>query len=271
MKKCLFALSILLLAACSKDKSEDVRQFAADFAAKVSQNQKDSLLSMWPDVAEADSLALSYTADSIVVEQTANEGQFKVNFGSADMIVSVAEDGKMTVGETHGLFAYPEDVMAFAKSTGQWVAELSDTALATRMADKDFKSFLVKDFRSRFSKMLSIQGKADGVAHMGEFGYQSYINWTVTVANATGKVVSGQDYTVTFPFIDPWTGGLYPITVYGKDIATNGTVRVSVKNDYRVLDMKTPYINIKLSDETLFEKYFQPTGKEYEEYLSTKE
>lgn len=268
--KYIIAITVLLLFACSKNGNDEVRKFAIDFAAKVSQNQKDSLLTVWPDVIKADSLALSYVADSIVIEPVQTEGQFRVNFGNADMVMTMDEDGKMIVGETHGLFAYPDDVMEFAKCTGQWVAELPDTALATRLGDKDFRSFLVKDFRTKFSKMLSIQGKANGVANMGEFGYQSYINWTATVVNKSDKTIMGQDYTVTFPFIDPWTFSTFPITVNGKDIAANGTASVSCKNDYRVLDMKTPYIRIKLSDEALFEKYFQPTGNEYEEYLSSK-
>lgn len=93
------------MVSCSSIEKE-VAKFAADFATKVSKNQKNSLLEVWPDVAKADSLALTFNADSIAVEPTQTEGQFKVNFGNADMIVTVAEDGKMTVGEAKGLFAW---------------------------------------------------------------------------------------------------------------------------------------------------------------------
>ena len=107
------------MASCT-DAKKEVKMFATDFATLVSHNQKDSLLAVWPDVAKADSLALTFNPDSIKVEPTQTEGQFKVNFGNADMIVAVAEDGKMTVGETNGLFAWPEEKLQFAKKLVGW-------------------------------------------------------------------------------------------------------------------------------------------------------
>jgi len=46
------------------DAKKEVAKFAADFATKVSDNQKDSLLAVWPDVVKADSLALAFSPDA---------------------------------------------------------------------------------------------------------------------------------------------------------------------------------------------------------------
>ena len=45
-------------------QKKEVAKFAADFATKVSNNQKDSLLAVWPDVVKADSLALAFSPDA---------------------------------------------------------------------------------------------------------------------------------------------------------------------------------------------------------------
>ena len=97
--------------------------FATDFATLVSHNQKDSLLAVWPDVAKADSLALTFNADSISVEETETTGTFKVKLGpNKELLVTRAEEGNMSVGETHGLFAWPEEKLLFAKNWlgGAW-------------------------------------------------------------------------------------------------------------------------------------------------------
>jgi len=68
-------------------QKKEVAKFAADFATKVSNNQKDSLLAVWHDVVKADSLALAFRLDSIVVEETETKGRFKVSFGQGANIV----------------------------------------------------------------------------------------------------------------------------------------------------------------------------------------
>ena len=84
MKRLLLALSAILLTVCSKDTTEAVRQFAADFAIKVSKNQKDSLLSVWPDVAKADSLVLSFVEDSIKIEPNAKGDSILIHYDPKD-------------------------------------------------------------------------------------------------------------------------------------------------------------------------------------------
>ena len=44
-----------------------------------------------------------------------------------------------------------------------------------------------------------------------------------------------------------------------------------VTTDFSVhADYNSAYVNIKISNDELFNKYFTPTGKEYDEYLAGK-
>ena len=117
----------------------------------------------------ADSLALTYDVEKIGIEATQTEGQYKVNFGDATMLVTMSEDGKITVGETHGLFAYSPERLSFAKSTGQFIDSLDDKTNAERMADEEFSKYLnqkIKDQQNNALKVVSVK-KGDYVEGLG--------------------------------------------------------------------------------------------------------
>lgn len=268
----------VMIASCADNKQEQVKKFAADFATKVSKNQKDSLLVVWPDAAKADSLALTFNPDSIKVEPTQTEGQFKVNFGNADMIVAVAEDGKMTVGETNGLFAWPEEKLQFAKKTGWVEPGMNDVQMAERFSDKDFESSLVENFEKDFLKKFSIEHKVpnrDWDANVRESIY--------VVKNNSASTIDGSDYEISIPFFkemfmfDP-NPKRWNETKKGKTISPNGSVTyvewiVIERGDFSrygpVFNGHT--IVLKLKGKDLFNKYYSATGNEYQEYLDAKE
>ena len=261
------------VSSCEKSATpeEQVKQFAINFAEKVSKNQKDSLTAIWPDVVKADSLALAFAADSISVEPTQTAGQYKVNFGNADMLVTMAEDGKMTVDETHGLFAYPAEDIDFAKKTGQWKDGLNDLEQAERMGDKDFKAWVTTDFSKKIQGALTVGRQLKTIKDI-EYMMDSGIMAAI-IHNNSDIAFSASDYNVVFRYCDlhdMMTERYSFETKPGKDIPANGTVQVACDFTGRYFPQSAS-VKMKLSNEQLAAKYFKPTGNEYEEYLKTKE
>ena len=134
---------VAVMASCSGNS--EVKQFAIDFADKVSKNQVDSIRAFYPDAAKIDSFALDFNPDSIVVTETETPNVFRVSFSSnKNMLVQRADDGKLTVKESHGLYAISPKEMDFALKTGWVKQDMPDVHLATQMADTAFVSFLAK-------------------------------------------------------------------------------------------------------------------------------
>ena len=259
------------VSSCEKSATpeEQVKQFAINFAEKVSKNQKDSLTAIWPDVVKADSLALAFAADSISVEPTQTAGQYKVNFGNADMLVTMAEDGKMTVSETHGIYAWPADDIDFAKKTGQWKDGLNDLEQAERMGDKEFKTLVTADFSKKMQDALKAEKKIIMIkdqVNPPEPGIMAAI-----IRNNSDIDISGTDYQVIFK-IGTLYGGMEDISDEekpGKDISAKDTVQVTCYWGLHNSPIEAR-VKMKLSNEQLFNKYFKATGNEYEDYLKTK-
>ena len=83
MKKIIYASALLVsltIASCGSDV-EQVKIFAIDVANKVSKNHKDSVVMLYPEAAKADSLALSFIADSVVVAPADSVDTYVVDFG----------------------------------------------------------------------------------------------------------------------------------------------------------------------------------------------
>lgn len=269
-------LSLVLFASC--DKNKEVKQFALDFAEKVSKNQVDSVRALYPDAAKCDSFALVFNADSIQVAETETPGTFKVTIGKADFTVKKAEGGKMTVTESHGLFAYFPFDLEFAKKTGQWKDGITDNELAKRMNDKDFEKSLIEKFEKVFSKRFSIVHKVPDSNFDASERQSIYI-----VKNNSSSKIDGSDYEISIPFFkesymfDP-NPKRWNETREGKTISPNGSVSyveyiVTERGDF---SRSGPVFNghtivLKLKGKDLFNKYFSATGNEYEEYLKAKQ
>ena len=107
MKKIIYALALLVsltIVSCGSDV-EKVKTFSIDVANKVSKNLKDSVEMLYPDAAKADSLALSFIADSVVVAPADSADMYVVDFGGGkEMTVEVKDDSMVVVG-SKGLFA----------------------------------------------------------------------------------------------------------------------------------------------------------------------
>ena len=272
MLAALFAVG-LLATSCGGGTSEadQVKDFALDFATKVSKNQVDSVRALYADAAKCDSFAVTFVPDSVTVTETETPGTYKVSLGAADFTVKRAEDGTMSVVESHGLAAYPADALDFAKKTGQWKDGLNDAEQAVRMADKDFRTQVVAAFPKAFAKMLMVKGGLDVVKPCDGPGVYAVGTLGANVVSTCDKPIAGSDYEVVFKgqSMNYESSSAVTSRQPGKDIAPNGKVLVTVDFNYR-LDFESAYVNIKISNDELFNKYFTATGKEYDEYLAAK-
>lgn len=271
-KGCYAVIIVLaaLIASCSSTEKE-VAKFATDFATKVSKNQKNSLLEVWPDVAKADSLALTFNADSIAVEPTQTEGQFKVNFGNADMIVTVSEDGKMTVGETKGLFAWPEDKVSMALATGWITKDLNDIQKQERFADTLFINNLAGKLMDEVKSKLKASCMASSInIHAGTSV------WSITVKNDNDFDIPADAYSLV---LTEWGFDVERLVDVPVGTKTLDGVMVKAKSsekcpvpgtyDYEYSSLKVS-VKMKYSKEQAVNNLLKPTGNEYEEYLKQK-
>lgn len=115
---------------------EEVRKFATNFANKVRMNQVDSVHSLYPAAELCDSFSVDFNDENVEVTETDTPGEFAVTLGNADFKVEKTEDGKMTVTESHGLFAYSESKMALAKGAGGIDPKLDDVQNAKRLKNR---------------------------------------------------------------------------------------------------------------------------------------
>ena len=263
---------VTLATSCGgKSEADQVKDFALDFAAKVSQNQVDSIRALYADAAKIDSFAVAFVPDSVSVAETETPGTYKVSLGTADFTVKRADDGTMSVTGSHGLAAYPAAALDFAKKTGQWKDGLSDAEQAVRMADKDFRPYVVASFPKAFAKMLMVKGKLRVVKGLNGPD-MAVVTMGANVVSTCDKPIDGSDYEVVFK--GQWMNDfvITPTTERepGKDIAPKDSVLITTEVlEYDVL--QRAYVNIKISNDSLFNKYFTATGNEYDEYLKSKQ
>ena len=279
MKKLSFiacAMSALSLVSCGGASSEEAKEkaldsvkvFAVDMATKVSKNQKDSVVMAYADAAKADSLALSFVADSVKVLEI-DSVTFSADFGGGK-IIGVKKDaqGKLTVFESKGLFAYPDKDLDFAKKTGMWTDSLTDAQFAERMATKEeFRNYLIKNFKVENPLVMT---EKRPIVHEGTCNMDYYVKHKYIVTNKSDKPVSGKDYKMAvrwyyIPY-DQKTTDYTP----GKDIAPGGSVTYEWTSSYYncVDNVSLKYNNTNKANQ--FEENFQPKGDEYQNFLNSK-
>lgn len=277
------AMSALVLASCGgAGSSEDAKEkaldsakvFAIDVATKVSKGQKDSLVALYPDVAKADSLALSFVADSInVVEIDSVNYLAKFDDGKQFSIAKDAQ-GKLAVTESKGLFAYPEKDLDFARKTGMWTDSLTDAQFAERMATmSEFRNYLIGTFKVVNPLVMT---KMEPFVHDGTCNREYYVKHKYVVTNKSNKSISGKDYKMVlhwymFDAVQAPYYKRYNKTEIGKDIAPGKSVTFKWTSDYyHILENVSLKYVANTNKAQLFEENFQPKGDEYQKFLATK-
>lgn len=255
-----------IVSSCS-DAKQEVKQFAADFAAKVSRNQKDSLITVWPDVVKADSLALSFNPDSIAVEETETKGQFKVKLSQkADILVNKGEDGSITVSKSHGLFSYPESKISFARKTGWIEEEMSDTEIAERFQDTLFIASIGNNIIKEIEAYLIVANTQYDVMELTGLGETT---WYLTIKNRSSYNISKTDYHVLGVF-EKYSefSGFKKITkkIPGIDISANSSAAILYDHTIRDESPWEAKIVLDINAEDAVFKFYIPKGDEYKNY-----
>ena len=257
-------LFLLGMTACNRSNpTADVTDFANRFASFVAQNQLDSIRTHYPDAVECDSFSLNYVTDSLRVVANEQSGSFTVSLGSGtSFIVAKDKEGKYNVVSSHGLVAFNDADLDFAKKVGQYKDGLTDVQLARRMSVKEFKEKLIFEFAKELNDKV-VAGKLNPEVRLPMFSADEGVG-AVTVTNGMGKVIEGGDY-----MIDIFADGQHGSGSYrekGKNIPAKGSATIQFTyagNTYPTGALLT----FVIPDEKLFAKYYEATGNEFDEYL----
>lgn len=249
-------LSLVLFTSC--DKNKEVKQFMTDFAAAVTAKDKATIEKMYPDAAKADALDFSFDAEKAQIEELEGGG-WKVVLGEGKEIVIVKNeaDGTLSIKESHGVFAFDADAVKFSEALGCYDPKLCDKDNAERLADTLFTKSIMENIEKSLSQNLRVVDKWEG---------------NFAVINDNEFDIAGSLYTVvakSFFSSDAGLLGGKTYTVEGKDVAQKSSVNMSVPGEWGELDEFKYSIKLNTNAEALL-KLYQPTGKEYEEYLKTK-
>ena len=132
-KKVLFGTIAILLVFASCDKYKDVKLFVADLASVIEKGDTATIEQMYPDVTAADSLTITYNADSVFIEPSVAENQYEVKLNDEQsVLVEKNQEGQFHVLESKGLFAYDAKLKEFYLALGCYDPTLSDKENADR-------------------------------------------------------------------------------------------------------------------------------------------
>lgn len=223
---CILCFGMLIACfGCKQGEEKAVREYSTNFALKAQANQLDSLSEIYPFLEYADSVYINFDADSLKVE-SAGDGLYKVTFNStSSMLVKYAEDGKMTITETTGIMAWPQESMSFANSIGGIKGEMNDSARLIVMNNLDaVKSALFNDYVH--SRKNAIKVGNVKITHEAMYGMdegRGYVN----LINTTDKEIRGEEYVIDEKHYYCHMGyeGSSHYTQKGKDIPANGIVK----------------------------------------------
>ena len=122
----LVLVALIFLNSCGSKPEEKVHDFAVRFADFVNASQKDSVEKYYPGFQFSDSLSILPMGD-ILVQPEETEGEFLVVYSPKfSMKVKIDKDGDITVENSKGIFAYPENQIELARKEGNWNDEVSD-------------------------------------------------------------------------------------------------------------------------------------------------
>lgn len=269
-------LGCVAISGCKKDRDArpetshqvsnlSIDEFSDYFADKLAKNQLDSLWFFYPGLVKADSVSYRPTGLPPVIKELSKD-TYEVKLSpTVRLIVKRDAEGKLTVAESFGLFAFNENDRALAVSTGLWNDSLPDLQMSDRMADKNFFEYIKSKGTVKVTDLVAVESP--------RFPYPDAPTGVQPIRNLTEYTIDGNDYTVTYhretAHSSQAEGESGNFFVDGKTIAPGDTVGFEVVNSASNITMVTG-VKFKLSQEELLAKYRPFTGKEYEEYLQLK-
>ena len=281
--KWLYVVIALLLAAIAgggywwyiRSKGDQkVQQLVEQFLKAVEAGDRATIRNLYPYADSADSLTLPRT--EFMVSKIEESDNYKVVWNK-DVWLEIApwEKEGWTIISSQGFFAWPDDVMDFAKETGQWKAGLTDKELAERISDDKFKKKVIDEFCTAFKKKVIQKGSLQVL----EPSMYELDEWTLgmVISNSNDVKISGNDYKVTMLI---WEQYLYQEhadenksfvsgSIRGKDIPPNGeTTLTHVLEGHQWVKDSSVKIQWNITNQQLFDKYFVAKGDEYDKYLN---
>ncbi len=262
------AVCAMMIAGCSSG-NKDVEEFALSFANKAAANQLDSVRVLYPDAAKADSLSLSFNADSISVSEGEAAGTFLVNYGNAAITVKRGENGKLSVLSSKGLFAYPERRMTFARKTGAVKEGMDDVAVAANISELDSLSAWIY---GEYHK--SLDGAITAGKPVVEEGYYAsqLLNGYVMFTNNTDKDIAAKDWQIKWKYTYMGYEGTKTNSVVedgSKAIPAHQSVKITfICTGHDLTEILWVKVKAVPMDEYL--ATYQPTGDEYANYKKTR-
>jgi hypothetical protein len=271
MKEWIFAsmtgVVALLMVSCSGDGK--YKAFAEEFATAVANGDRAAITRMYPDAEKAESLSVTYNADSLVITTDEAEKMTTLTLGKGiDLLVSENTDGGYVIQSSHGLFAYPAAELSFAKKTGQWKEGLTDAEQAERMADKGLADYLFEEFNNKVKSALSISSTGTWGDDYYEGEWVSSKGAVFKVKNSSSIDIPGNAWSIIYKE-GYWGGGeMATEEVPGIDVKAGETVTVRTKKLGASMESETGQrLNIKGITKEEFMASFLPTGNEYDEYV----
>ena len=280
--KWLYVVIALLLAAIASGgywwysqskRDQKVQQFVEQFLKAVETCDIATIRNLYPYAETADSLTLPKS--DFIVSKIGDFDHYKVVWNK-DVWLEIApcEKEGWTITSSQGSFAWPDEVMDFAKKTGQWKAGLTDKELAERMSDDKFKKSLIDKFCAAFKKKVIQKGSLQVLKSA------MYVldEWTlgIPIVNNNDVQISGSDYKITMRV---WNQYVYngnmdeneawsTKSVRGKDIAPMGKTVLShtFEGAYEDVEESSVKIQWNITNQQLFDKYFVAKGDEYDKY-----
>lgn len=253
-----FSFCGITLNSCSSKLSEEdeVRTFAGNFIDHARVHNYDSLVVMYENIVMADSI-VPVKNENLKITKVA-DGQYQVILGDG-IIMNVArnENGNLIVKESKGLFAFHPIHLDIAKKTGLWNDTLSDIALAERMDDQAFFSYVALRAKPNYSDLVEVE-KSKG-------NKSAY-----TLTNKSGVHIRGNEYEIVKRYGNPdREEEISNETFPGEDIPPHESIVVPSTKPKNV-SMEVVNVRFILSDDDFNKKFATYSGNEYQEYLDSK-
>ncbi|MDE7424892.1 MAG: hypothetical protein K2N51_14590 [Lachnospiraceae bacterium] len=274
MKRLNITLIVLaLLMSCGKNAEKDsleeeVRNYGKYFIEKLANGQIDSLKFTYPEIIMADSLS-QIIEDSIRITEISS-GKYKVVLSdNVSLTVNRSDDGKITISESTGLFAFPLDKLEIAKKTGMLDSTLNDKQIAERLNDEGFFKYLDSLNKKKTTKLLTVTEFKTDAPSMGtasEEGWQ-------TIINNTDVPFDGSEYSIIFEEGGFWyyeDTGVESKTYKkkGNPIPARGSIKINTTAGYHYYSLVKD-IKINLTPDQIRKRFMKYTGTEYSDYLAS--
>lgn len=261
MRKIIYASAIftsMMMASCSGTSSNDLKQaqnFAMDVANKMSKNQKDLVVAVYPDAEKVDSFVTSFVVDSVKVLPTDSETIFTADLGSGkEFTIQKLGEDSLVVTKSRGLFAYAAVDLEYGKKTGMYADSLSDIQNLERMSEKNaLHQYLMDSFEV-----------PQGLKVVDTSYAYKYV-----VKNTSNMHISGKDYKLVAKHWDAWTMGEVTYTKAGRDLAPGASTTYTLDCPPGDRGGRASIVYTS-SKETQFEKYYVYKGDEYDRFIKAK-